>query len=284
MQEEAVGVFPEFINRRAFIDRVVVNVQTAQKPSADIPGVTRNVGIKSETSCYARLLEFECAGTGNRAQLNYGKVYRTNWVHKLAPCRMSIKADVSPVTCAQVEHSISLAVPAATSRKVALVEVTFDTDVSIDEARRFLVTRARRIRCMKNTETGLRTLYVGSPKSPTQVRVYQKTPRVTRFEFILRPHALRRLGVTKPCDLLKLQTADLWKFVRWQEYEPVQLLLLIGNRIPSDRHRVALTLLRRNPVLFKRCLRQVCAARERLLLRDAQLQHRLLEMQTRLTW
>ena len=94
--------------------------------------------------------------------------------------------------------------------RVSQVELTFDvTGTTIDYVRQHLIHRAQSdARVLSDGERI--TIYVGSPRSAWQVRIYEKTITVLRLEFILRRSFLSRHGINKPEDLLLLRKLKVW--------------------------------------------------------------------------
>ena len=151
--------------------------------------------------------------------------------------RLVLRSERTPVTI-----NDAIAIMNALCRKgwradVAQVELTFDlTEVSIGLFWRGIMTRARRFVVWRN-EDGQEALS-GGRTSPWQLRVYQKTEDVTRFEFILRRQFLRRLLIRRIQDLERLRTMDIGFLVRLCEVKPGALNALEQTAEDEFRRRV----------------------------------------------
>jgi hypothetical protein len=98
-----------------------------------------------------------------------------------------------------------------TQIRVSKVELTFDvTGATIVYVLWHIIHRAQNdIRVLSDGERT--TIYVGSPRSAWEVRIYEKTRSgVLRLEFILRRSFLSRHGINKPEDVLLLRKLKVW--------------------------------------------------------------------------
>jgi hypothetical protein len=101
MEVKVDGVFPNLVDERCFLDRVVVGVWG--KPRQQIGShieATQNLGIAGPSSPYARVVKGKCKLSGNSVQWKYGRYLRTRWSHLLPPYQFAMKSDEIPVTCA----------------------------------------------------------------------------------------------------------------------------------------------------------------------------------------
>jgi site-specific recombinase XerD len=73
------------------------------------------------------------------------------------------------------------------------------------------------------TDSGRRTFYVGRPRSQWQLRVYDKTELLTRFEFIFRLEFLRKIGIRYPHELILLRRVNLSRLVSLREVDRSKL-------------------------------------------------------------
>ena len=107
-----------------------------------------------------------------------------------------------------------------TQIRVSQVEFTFDvTGATIDYVHEHLVHGARNdVKVLSDGER--QTIYVGSPRSAWQVRIYQKRCRVVRLEFVLRRAFLSRHGINQPEDLLLLRKLNVWKLISIRSSSP----------------------------------------------------------------
>jgi hypothetical protein len=215
-------------------------------------------------------------------QWKYGKYLQTPWKNKLAPFQFTMRTDEAPLTCAQLNRAIGSVVCNGSRTLVSLAELTFDTDIPIRAVCRDVFTKARVLREMENA-AGM-TLYIGSPRSPWQMRVYQKTACITRVEFVLRTPVLRALNINQPQDLLLLRTANLWKLVWWRTFAPVPTAVEIGRHTSGVQTRACLALLRRSSRSLDRLLRAEYTIPTARLLHDSSIESTLRQMQDRLIW
>jgi hypothetical protein len=127
---------------------------------------------------------------------------------------LTVWSHSSPVTCADVFLILDGLFRRGYTAAISSVELTFDTAGTP-------LWRFGRDLCSRATVTELgsqarRTLYVGGPRSPWQVRIYQKTLSLVRVEFVLRSTFLRAHGIRRPQDLLRLRKVDLWRLVSFR--------------------------------------------------------------------
>jgi hypothetical protein len=101
---------------------------------------------------------------------------------------------------------------------VSALELTFDfTGTSIDEVRQLPIHRAKGVRVLIDGR-GWQTIYIGSPRSAWQVRIYQKTKSVVRLEFVLRRRFLSRHGIKRPEDVLLLRRINVWALLSLRRF------------------------------------------------------------------
>jgi hypothetical protein len=106
---------------------------------------------------------------------------------------------------------------------VTYAELTFDlTGTPFEYFRKHVLTPARRQRELGDTFTG-RTLYLGSPHSPWQVKVYEKTDQIIRVEYVFRLDFLRTQAIHQVDDLLKLRNLDLSRFAMFYDISQAAL-------------------------------------------------------------
>lgn len=67
---------------------------------------------------------------------------------------------------------------------------------------------------------GRKTIYVGSPASSWQVRIYDKdkSKEVVRLEFALGRGFLSGFGINRPEDVLMLRCLDVWQLVSLRKF------------------------------------------------------------------
>jgi hypothetical protein len=172
-----------------------------------------------------------------------------------------------------------------TQIRVSLVEFSFDvTGVTIDYVLWRIIHRARGdVRILSDGERI--TIYVGSPRSAWQVRIYQKTPSVLRIEFILRRSFLSRHGINTPEDLLLLRKLNVWDLLsvrRFSASSAARVTRTWNNAIGKELVRTWGEY-RRPLRSLPRILRNH-GVDPHLVLRRTRLQKKLQEMQERLLW
>ena len=97
------------------------------------------------------------------------------------PLKILAEIGKRQLTCAELEIAVDSVLRTRSRQVVSLVELTFDTSLEIQAIYRDLFARFSRV-----YQVG-RCWYVGGPRSASQFRIYQKTSRVTRIEFVFRP-------------------------------------------------------------------------------------------------
>jgi hypothetical protein len=199
-------VFPYLLNKAAFVDTIRMSVWSDEKPIPDQLLDAKNDGILSGKPLYARRLSGRTPLTGNPVRILYGKVSR---FERVPSCRVDMRSEDVPLTGSQVNETIRLLLPAATRIQPKLVELTFDlTKTSVGYLHRHMIHGARQWDEVADG-WGRRTVYIGSPKSPWQVRIYDKTERVVRLELILRRGFLPGYGILQPDKILTLRSLKL---------------------------------------------------------------------------
>ncbi len=212
-----VGVFPHTTGKAAFVDRIEMNIWGIRRsqPKRSV-SLTRTFSIASAKSVYSQATYGLCSTTGNRFQLRYGVM---RWRNTASPFRLICYSDGIPTSYAEVMLVVLALFREGARVMVSRMELTFDLlGTSVDFLKRRVTGPARRVRVLKD-ESEWRTLYVGSQHSDWQLRVYDKTRKVTRFELILRRGALRKLGIERPHEVVFLRQANLGKLVLLREVD-----------------------------------------------------------------
>ena len=280
----SAGVFKEHFDKRCSFDRVVGDIWgRAHTQIGNAIAIEKNVPIGGPWRPYARMAQGRLVSTGNPVDIKYGKFQKQqSRKDRVAPFRILMRCGAMPLTYSQLVDAADAVADRGSRILVNLAEMTFDTTMPFELVLRdlFVTTRYRR-----DFENGCwRTCYCGSPRSGTQLRIYEKCPGVTRVEFVLRAPALRELGVEYASELLKLRTADLSHVARWLELDAVATAVQLGRNVPDTQLQACLALHRRNTAALEKLLRteyRVCTS---ALLRPARLQDTLREMQTALIW
>jgi len=215
---------------------------------------------------YARAQHGKNRLTGNPFELKYGKL--RNWEH-VAPFRLVVRSEGLPLSGAQVRIILGNLFRKGYRCQVSQVELTFDiSQYSLAFLRRQLLSHARSLTALQDRHKR-NTLYVGTVRSPWQLRMYQKTDACVRVEFVLRPAFLRKHSfgsIESLVGLRKLDIADMAQFREFREGRlmPIlkrtrnfwgkELLLQSPSRWPLQ---VLVSVLRyrgrMNPEIFLRC-------------------------------
>lgn len=210
------GIYPHLANSAAFFDRIVVAVWGVRRkrPLQRIKGES-NIAIGGPLSFYARCLPRFHTVSGNSLQLKYG--VRRRYAN-LSPYVVTVWAGASPVTCADLLLILDGLMRRGYKALISCAELTFDTQsIPLWRFGRELCSRAS-VTEVTGTN-GMVTIYVGTPRSPWQMRIYGKGYSIVRVEFILRSAFLRAHRIHKPQDLLLLKKADLWNHVGFREVD-----------------------------------------------------------------
>jgi hypothetical protein len=121
-----------------------------------------------------------------------------------------MRSEEVPLTGAQVNETMRLLFPNATEIKPVKAELTFDlTKVSVNYLHQHMIHGARQWYEWTDRVGRRRTVYIGSPTSDWQIRIYDKTERVVRLELILRRGILPENGILQPDNVVKLRSLDL---------------------------------------------------------------------------
>jgi hypothetical protein len=259
------GIFHFLVNHAAFIDRAVISAWpdcTVRK--SPLTGVA-NTGILRPGGFYARCLRGNWRITENPVQVLYGKACLFK---RVPPLSITLRSENVPLSGAQAQICLR-EILAATGHRVelSLIELTFDSDrISVEDFDRFMVYRARTCRQLKDWQ-GSRTIYVGSPSSPWQARIYQKTDDIVRLEFILKRHFLQEYGMRHLSDVALVRCVPIEKMLSLRSFSRRRLWAATtrwtnhtGRRLLSEwweRHSELRTLsciLRDNGVDFKTVL------------------------------
>jgi hypothetical protein len=230
---------------------------------------------------YARLIPGKCHAAKNPFELKFGKLHQyTN----IPPFRLSIRSDRTPLSGAQVAAVANSLFRRGLRVQVTYVEFTFDVlGYSFAYFRQRLFTRAR-----STTELGReghKTFYAEKPRSPWQLRVYQKTESIVRVEYALRRAFLRAQRIEQIEDLVRLRNLNVWAPASFQEFNEDRLAVALEkipsgwakSRLQESPHRLTFRML-------STALRWRCGIDPAPLLRRSKAQHLLRSMQDSVLW
>lgn len=166
---------------------------------------------------------------------------------------------------------------------VCSVELTFDlTGTTVAFFTRHLYTTAKTFNLVTDAR-GHQTFYVGCARSPWQLRIYDKTADVVRFEFVFRRAFLRRHSIERPCELLLLRTIDLGRMVRLLRLDR-RRIREIESEIGDYQRRALCTLARWSTTKQFSALLKERGIRRPDFFTPCALERKLRLMQRRLIW
>jgi hypothetical protein len=168
-------IFSYLVDKAAFVDKIAVSV-TGTLNETFRENELLNVDPKSifrPGGLYGGCIFARWGKTGNPVLIHHGRMTKFK---NVPPLRFTEKSETIPVTAAQVQLFIKRCtseVPEV-STSVSYLELTFDvTDTTIGYVRRHLIHRALGGERIFIDDRGFETVYVGSPSSSWEVRIYQ---------------------------------------------------------------------------------------------------------------
>ncbi len=199
-------VFPYLLNNAAFIDTIGMSVWGMEKPVRGQLRDEKSEPMLSRKSKYSWRIMGKSPINDNPVKVLYGKNSR---FPRVPPCSVMMWSEEKPLTGSQVNETMRLIFPAATRIQPTRVELTFDLrNVSVARLYQQMVHRARYSTEMTDS-FGRRTVYVGSPASPWQPKIYDKTAGVVRLELTLRRDLLRKRGIVDPDKVVALRSLEM---------------------------------------------------------------------------
>jgi hypothetical protein len=219
------GVFPELVDKRAFVDTIALSIRGIRRRLAAGTNVETNRGIVRSNRNYARAERGVLVG-GNPYELRYGLI-RLKGV--LPPLMLILRSERIPLSIRNVKRAINTLCEPGWQASISQLELTFDlSGVSVGWLRKRVFTSARISRTLRSDD-GRTTIYLGARTSPWQVRVYDKAPSVVRVEFILRRAFLRGIQINTPEDLRRMRRVSLQRLLSICETDPGALTELMGQ-------------------------------------------------------
>jgi hypothetical protein len=158
--------------------------------------------------------------------------------------------------------------------------MTFDlSGVSIHSLSRQLFTRAQ-IRDLGAT------IYVGAATSEWQARIYKKTDSIVRFEFVFRRAFLRKHRISRPHELIKLRTLNIWELVCFRKQQKNAFLNVLASHsdVNSEKKDILCRLSCSHPQLLERVLRTQYRVPTQDLFSPSETQILLRRMQRQFVW
>jgi len=252
MRISEVGVFMNLANQRAFLDKLTVGIRGIRKESAgEAVQLEASKAIGGSGRNYARK-QAGVTATGNSFDLLYGRMRLIGIIPSMI---MTLRSDRKPITVEEITKAQDAVCEKGWRASISQVELTFDfTGLSVEFFYRSVFSSAHRYRTIRD-EKGWQTYYIGGRTAPWQVRIYQKTGRVVRLEFVLRRPFLRQQGITQISELKKLCTVDFSRRLWLRELDAVALKSLERrvrkNETEDVRRRMLLKWFRDFPPLRK---------------------------------
>jgi hypothetical protein len=219
------GVFRHLASQSAFVDRAVFSIWGDRRERIlSLVEHSPSRAIGGSKSTYARLIPGKCHATNNPFELKYGKLHQ---YANIPPFRLNVRSDRMPLSGAQVAAIANSLFRRGFRVHVAYLEFTFDVlDYSLAYFRQRLFTRARSI--TELGREGHKTFYAGKPRSPWQLRVYQKTESIVRVEYALRRAFLRAQRIEQIEDLVRLRDLNVRALASFQEFNEDRLAAALG--------------------------------------------------------
>jgi hypothetical protein len=279
-------VFAHLLDDSAFIDKIISSANGRLADSLDDELLNfQNRGIArpraQRQGLYSRRVDGVWNMTDNPVMLLYGK---TKQFENVPDNRFTMRSESVPVTAAQVLRFVKGMIPGSPEISVSSLELTFDlTSTSISHLWRSVIHRASTDQIMGYS--GSRTIYIGSPSSKWQARIYDKTNSVVRVEIVLRRPFLSEVGVKHPEDVLLLSRLKIWELLSVRRFSKSGAM----NATKNWRERVYRDLIVQWPMRKQRLQDLVKFLRANgidvaQVLPKAQLQNTLEKMQRRLVW
>jgi hypothetical protein len=230
------GIFPSLVDRAAFFDKLVLSIRGRKRDSfgnAVRDPVNRPIGGTGRK--YGRSENGVIAATGNSFELKYGPMRRQKF---LPPMILTLRSDRTPLSRENTVAAINALCEGGWMASLSEVEVTFDlSGLSVEFFKRSILTSARQFRTLRD-EKGRRTHYVGGRTSPWQLRIYDKTPSLVRFEFVARRAFLREHRIETPAHLRLFRDIDLRQRFQLRELDKDQMKALEQSIGEDVRRRV----------------------------------------------
>lgn len=230
------GVFHHTTDQAAFIDRVDLSVWGKRR--AEIKPIVSTeppFAVGGPKRIFSRALRGSCLVTGNPFQLVYGPM---RWVNRVPSAQLLLRSEQRPISFAEAECTVDALIRKGYKCQVSKVEMTFDlSDASVPYIRQHLQTKARHYRQLKDSQ-GRRTWYAGGPRSPLQIRVYQKAGTVVRLELVFRRAFLLRVGICEPHQLVLLRKVNLALLAHLREVDAAKSERFLGQKRENHRERV----------------------------------------------
>jgi hypothetical protein len=219
------GVFAHLIDLAAFIDRIRIGVEGVRREHP-LPPITveqsfaiggpahsdGHAGDSGQRRPYARAVNGICLRSGNLFQLRYGA---NRLFPNLSSLSLDLRSEKCPLTVEECDIVLRSLFRAGFRKHVAHLEWTCDlSGTSVEHLANHYVSRATYFRELTDS-LGFRTVYIGSPNSPWQLKIYDKANDIVRSEYAFRRPFLRGRGIVEPSDVIALSGVDSAQLVRF---------------------------------------------------------------------
>lgn len=190
-------------DRHAFFDliRLGSTIPVPQNWPAVLPVVEDGVSRRGRFGYWVKAK----LPSGNELLVRYARrVHFDN----IPVCTLTFRSVCWPVTRNEVQAALAVMFGSDECCSPSLIELTFDLTCPPSFVEEHLRSRAGRF-------SRDRTLYIGSPKSRWQAKVYTRHLGFTRLEFMLRRRFLHSLGFDTVDSVGNLATCEvLWRMLR----------------------------------------------------------------------
>jgi hypothetical protein len=247
------GTFLHCTDAAAFGDTIEINLGgDVQTDWTNAVLNVQSLPIGGEHSSYARERQGTLKASGNRVAVKHGRRKQFPNVPRL---KLRLHSECNPVTGSQTVNAVKALTQNCDDVRVSWIEMTYDlTGETVYGVYQQVFSRA----CFGPRyfgRIGLETFYRGTRKSSWSLRVYSKTPEVTRFEYIFRRSFLCRKGITEAHDLTRLRMINLRRIATCRVVDQYELGSLLA-RLRQPAVDFILRLATSHPQLAERALRK----------------------------
>ena len=229
--QAAAGVFERLVNFASFFDRVSLSVQgTRRRWPLDSVECRPSIPIGGPNRPYARAIHGVCLRSGNPFELRYGA--NPHYRH-LPAASLRFRSEGCPLTLDEITLVARSLFCGGFHSQVGLLEFTFDvTGTTVFSlANRCVYSLRCELRLID--DNGRHTVYIGSPRSPLQIRIYDKLSGLVRMEFVMRRRFLRLHGINQVGDVDRVRALDMPRFIRFCEWQKRSQLAKALEYLPS---------------------------------------------------
>jgi hypothetical protein len=275
------GVFDYLINKDAFLDKLTLGIHGKLRKRMPKSIVKKaNLPIGGPGRPYARSLHGIHLDTGNPFELKYGpnRTYRN-----LFDAKFTVRSERIPLSWQEVEETIKCLFRKGVRTSLNSVELTWDVSVPFRYFENHIMAKTHSIRTLID-DHGRQTMYAGSPGAKWMLRIYQKTKKTTRVEFVLRRSFLTKAGINDLAGLGALRDVPLNRLVRFPAVCGRALEDLVIGKVSRKRSQLIIEWQDRRPIGMLLDLLQDYGLPGDQILRTSAVEEMLLKMQKSFTW